>query len=277
MPESDAASGPSEKSSVYDFLYHDPRRIASFLAQFTQHGHVESLSRSESTAEATTDKSVLTGRAGVPAVGSVGGSGETTTSESKEEALTTTYDPLWANALALLDHLTQHELIHRDITRASSGQFVLTQGELDIVNLGTLRAAWAENPIRKLVFSGSMSKGERAQMDAGFSFIKLLPHSIQAVLRGEIAVWCCLRSDGMTTPADDLLLKHGATVSGRWSLLGILDALPDSAAPAEDPPVGPEGNMGTVMRALAPTAREVLGRPPDHYGVTPVLILREIG
>ncbi len=224
MPESDVASAPPERSSVYDFLYHDPHRIASFLAQFTQHGHLESLSRSESTAAATTNKSVVTGRAGVPTLGSVGRSGERAASGSVTEALTTTYDPLWANALALLDHLSQHGLIRRDVTRASIGQFVLAQGELDILNLGTLRAAWAENPIRKLVFSGGASKGERAQMEAGFSFIKLLPHSIQAVLRGEIVVWCCLRSDGMTTPADDLLLKHGAAVSGKWSLVGILDA-----------------------------------------------------
>ena len=277
MPESDVASAPPERSSVYDFLYHDPHRIASFLAQFTQHGHLESLSRSESTAAATTNKSVVTGRAGVPTLGSVGRSGERAASESVTEALTTTYDPLWANALALLDHLSQHGLIRRDVTRASIGQFVLAQGELDILNLGTLRAAWAENPIRKLVFSGGASKGERAQMEAGFSFIKLLPHSIQAVLRGEIVVWCCLRSDGMTTPADDLLLKHGAAVSGKWSLVGILDALPDSEVPADDPPLGPEGNMGTLMRALAPTAREVMGRPPGHYGVTPLLVFREIG
>ena len=151
MPESDAASGPPEKSSVYDFLYHDPRRIASFLAQFTQYGHLKSLSRSQSTTEAASDKGVVTGRAGVPVVGSVGGSGETTASESVTDALTTTYDPLWANALALLDHLAQHGLIHRDIRRANIGQFVLAHGELDIVNLGTLRAAWDENPIRRLM------------------------------------------------------------------------------------------------------------------------------
>ena len=93
MPESDAASAPPDRSSVYDFLYHDPRRIASFLAQFTQYGHLKSLSRLESTTEAASDKGVVTGRAGIPIVGSVGGSGETTASESVTEAITTTYDP----------------------------------------------------------------------------------------------------------------------------------------------------------------------------------------
>ena len=162
MPESDVASAPPERSSVYDFLYHDPHRIASFLAQFTQHGHLESLSRSESTAAATTNKSVVTGRAGVPTLGSVGRSGERAASGSVTEALTTTYDPLWANALALLDHLSQHGLIRRDVTRASIGQFVLAQGELDILNLGTLRAAWAENPITPLL-TAQLRLGDRGE------------------------------------------------------------------------------------------------------------------
>ena len=278
MPESDAASALPDRSSVYDFLYHDPRRIASFLAQFTQYGHLKSLSRSESTTEAASDKGVVTGSAGVPVVGSVSGSDETTASESVTEALTTTYDPLWANALALLDHLTQHRLIGRDITRASIGQFVLAHGGLDIVNLGTLRAAWDENPIRKLLTAGAGGgKEQRAVMEAGISFLRMLPHSIQAALRGENTVWCCLQNDGMTTPADDLLLKHGIAVRGKWSLLGILDAVPDSEAPADDLPPGAGDNVATLMRALAPVARQLLGRPPDHYGVTPLLIFREIG
>ena len=155
---------------------------------------------------------------------------------------------------------------------------MLAQGKLDIVNLGTLHAAWTENPIRKLITAGGgQGRGQRAQMEAGFSFIRMLPHSIQAVLRGEITVWCCLQGGGMTTPVDDLLLKHGVAVHGKWSLLGILDAVPDSGVLADDPPVGPEDSMATLMRALAPLARQVLGRPPDHYGVTPLLIFREIG
>ena len=105
----------------------------------------------------------------------------------------------------------------------------------------------------------------------------MLPHSIQAALRGENTVWCCLQNDGMTTPADDLLLKHGIAVRGEWSLLGILDAVPDSEAPADDLPPAAGDNVATLMRALAPFARQLLGRPPGHYGVTPLLIFREIG
>ena len=183
---------------------------------------------------------------------------------------------MWANALALLDHLAQHGLIYRDITRAHIGQFVLVQGELEILNLGTLRAAWDENPIRKLVYDGAgHGKEQKRNVDIGIAFVRLLPHSVQASLRGEATVWCSLQTPGMTTPADDLLLKHGVAVRGEWSLLGILDAVPDSDADSR--PLSPGEDIATLMRALAPAARQLLGRPPDHYGVTPLLIFREIG
>ena len=81
----------------------------------------------------------------------------------------------------------------------------------------------------------------------------------------------------MTTAADDLLLKHGVAVRGEWSLLGILDATPDSEVTAEGQSLGSESNVATLLRALAPIARQMLGRPPGHYGVTPLLIFREIG
>ena len=281
MEESNGVSGPTERSSVYDFLYHDPRRIASFLSQFTQYGQPQSLSRSESTAETSSTKNVVAGKAGLLPLGSLAGSGETAESESANEALTTTYDPLWQNALALLDYLQQRKLIQRDVAQARIGQFVLIQGDLDVVDLGTLGRAWSESPFKKLALAASgvgpgTRKGQqRTETEAGLSFIKLLPHSIQATLRGTISVWCCLQSAGMVTPADDLLLKHGVTVQGRWSLLGILDAgpdshLPDSASPNVQDLVG-------LMRMLAPSARQLLGRPADHYGVTPLLIFREAG
>lgn len=281
MQESNGVSAPTERSSVYDFLYHDPRRIASFLSQFTQYGQPQSLSRSESTGENSSTKNVVAGRAGILPLGSLAGSGETAASESANEALTTTYDPLWQNALALLDYLHQRKLIQRDVAQARIGQFVLIQGDLDVVNLGTLGQAWGESAFKKLALSASgvgpgRKKGQqRAETEAGISFIKVLPHSIQATLRGTISVWCCLQSAGMVTPADDLLLKHGVTVQGNWSLLGILDAGPDprpTASPSPD-----VEDLVDLMRMLAPAARELLGRPPDHYGVTPLLSFREAG
>ena len=276
MQESNGVSAPTERSSVYDFLYHDPRRIASFLSQFTQYGQPQSLSHSASTGESTSTKNVVTGKAIILA-----GSGETAASESASDALTTTYDPLWQNALALLDYLHQRELIQRDVAQARIGQFVLVQGQLDVVDLGTLGRAWNEGPFKKLALAaagvapGKRKGQQRDEMEAGFSFIKILPHSIHATLRSTVSVWCCLQSAGMVTSADDLLLKHGVTVQGNWSLLGVLDAGPDLQSTGS--PTSNVEDLVDLMRMLAPPAREMLGRPPDHYGVTPLLIFREAG
>lgn len=276
MQESNGVSAPTERSSVYDFLYHDPRRIASFLSQFIQYGQPQSLSRSESTGENTSTKHAVTGRAII-----LTGSGETAASESANKALTTTYDPLWQNALALLDYLHQRKLIQRNIAQARIGQFVLVQGELDVVNLGTLGRAWNEGPFKKLALAaagvapGKRKGQQRDEIEAGLSFIGLLPHSIHATLRGAISAWCCLQSAGMVVSADDLLLKHGVTVQGNWALLGILDACP-GPQPVASQSQG-VGDLVGLMRMLAPAARELLGRPRDHYGVTPLLIFREAG
>ena len=281
MEESNGVSALTERSSVYDFLYHDPRRIASFLSQFTQYGQPQSLTRSESTAENSSTKNVVAGKAGLLPLGSFTGSGETAASESANQALTTTYDPLWQNALALLDYLYQRKLIQRDVAQAKIGQFVLIQGDLDVVDLGTLGRAWGESAFKKLALAasgagpGSRRGQQRMETEAGISFIKVLPYSIQATLRGTISVWCCLQSAGMVTPADDLLLKHGVTVQGVWSLLGILDAAPDAQLPAS--PSSNVPDLVGLMRTLAPPARQLLGRPADHYGVTPLLIFREAG
>jgi hypothetical protein len=40
------------------------------------------------------------------------------------------YDPLWANALALLDYLEQRNLFAHDLAQAGIGQLVLSSGYL---------------------------------------------------------------------------------------------------------------------------------------------------
>ena len=47
------AQDPEKGDSVYDFLYVDARRIAVFLSQFGQYGHLTSLTRAELEASST--------------------------------------------------------------------------------------------------------------------------------------------------------------------------------------------------------------------------------
>ena len=85
----------------------------------------------------------------------------------------------------------------------------------------------------------------------------------------------------MVTKTSDLLLKHGSIIQGEWAIVGVLDAMPDGGAPAE----GYDAEfasllggsvIGTAAAHLGPVARNMLGRPAGSYGMTPLLIFREI-
>jgi hypothetical protein len=69
-------------------------------------------------------------------------------------------------------------------------------------------------------------------------------------------------------------------------MVGILDALPDDVAPSIE--TDPErfvahqtaalslGSLWEVIAAIAPVARVALGRPPASFGMTPLVVFREI-
>jgi hypothetical protein len=82
----------------------------------------------------------------------------------------------------------------------------------------------------------------------------------------------------MTNEPTDIVLKHGNRIPGEWAILGVLDALPDhQGSEPEDPDFGVVEEMAAKMvGVVAPVTRTVLGRPSSHFGVTPLLIFREI-
>lgn len=132
-----------------------------------------------------------------------------------------------------------------------------------------------------------ISDEEKAQR-AALELLPTLPHAVQACVFDdeELAVWCSLREEYLTTPASDLLLKHGCRVAARWNMLGILNAHPEEGANAgTDASLEPIhqglaatrlGGLGALIGGIAPPIRQMLGRPATAYGVTPILIFREV-
>jgi hypothetical protein len=96
--------------------------------------------------------------------------------------------------------------------------------------------------------------------------------------------WCILDDASVVGRASDFMLKHGAMLSGEWHMLGVLDAHP------YDPNYRTESgeNIEQVLASIAETAvgqmfvhlaqamRPVAGRPASAWGVTPLLIFRDI-
>lgn len=69
-PASGQQQQAQEKNSVYDFLYHDARRIASFLSQFQTYGVAQSIKANEGAGRSETTKGGLEAGGGVPLIAS---------------------------------------------------------------------------------------------------------------------------------------------------------------------------------------------------------------
>lgn len=215
------------------------------------------------------------------------------------------YDPLWANARALLDYLTQRNMVRNDIASAAIGQFVLVSGQLLLLDLAMLKSAWEKPPIQRLMKAGmnhqlkssgrnreqrraaeksALSQGE-AQFEVLVALLSMMPHAVQVRLIGNnVNVWCTLEEGAIAGLSSNLILKHGALLGGSWNMLGVLDASPydpefkndDGEGEAEIFARIAETMVGALAARLGPITRTVMGRPPSAYGVTPLLIFRDV-
>lgn len=285
--DSELPHGDQPSGSVYDFLYHDARRVGSFLAQFETYGVPSQVKATESTGRSGVVKTAV--QVGFKVLAKAEGALEVTSGDDERDTAERTYDPLWTNARMLLDYLAEHGLVQQDVFMARLGQFVLAKGTLIVLDAAMLKAAWGKSSVKKIVAASAPSqKNAKADMDLILDLLPILPHSIQANLVGAgYTVWCGLANESLVGSSSDVVLKHGAYVQGEWHLLGILDALPDSKdepVPGEEPPqhiddvvAAHAGTMvGGLAAKLAPVVRELLGRPRTAYGMTPLLIFREV-
>ena len=304
--------GEPPKASVYDFLYCDTRRIGSFLAQFDDSGHLERVVQKE-TATIGAKRGFKLGIGGGATLAGTGGTGNAAFEISPEagssEASERIYDPLWSNARTFLDYLDGAELLHRGLDGANIGQFILSSGKLALFDLSFLKIAW-ENPYLKRIILSSVSdnlgnqsdtnsgnrherkrqdklSGKATQPDPSeglLEFVKSLPHGVVSSLsqNGE-NIWCNLNESFLVGQSSEILLKHGATVPGDWHVVGILDAIPEGEieptslqAMQKLIDVRSLGTLGAMIGALADPIRNMLGRPNTSYGITPLLIFREV-
>lgn len=288
--------------SVFDFLYQDRQRVASFLSQFDDSGYLERVTQSDSILKDAGRGFKLGVGGGVAALGSGEVSLERGPGNQGGESSTREYDPVWANSLTLLDFLTERNLINRSLTDSRIGQFVLVSGELEIINIGLLQKVWdepilmqafrqgaeEENPIANRKERRSNRKHSKAEkpvseIDMAISVIRMLPHSIQGVLSNGCETWFSLLPEGLSIRSDDIFLKHGTSVAGQWFMLGVLDAVPDPMSLQDQSGISNlnssaqgEGLVSNLVKAIAPIARLTLGRPSSAYGMTPILIFRQI-
>ena len=284
---------PGKDDSVYDFLYIDAPRLSHFLSQFNQYGSLTGLTR------AVSESSSTSGGLNVVAA-------KVDTGSSQQTTQTRQFDPQWIAPLSFLDEANRRGMIVRDLQNARIGQLVLVSGDLTLFDLALIKTFWDIEPLKALLLRALAqstadepvaSRQDRRRQDrdkgrrgdglspeaVGIEILKSLPHATLAAIQHDgHNIWTTLKEDSLVVSASDLLLKHGARISGRWNMIGILDAMPDSGADDTSALLADLmvplslGSLGEVVGRLAPAIRGMLGRPPDAHGMTPLLVFREV-
>jgi hypothetical protein len=294
-PMSDASGSvtPSKdrkNDSVLDFLYHDIRRVASFLAQFETYGLLQQVKATESVGHSGTSRTTHSAGVDLVTIAKAGVAIDGTVADDERDSAERTYDPLWTNARTLMDYLHERGMIQRDIRRARIGQFILLSGKLSVIDSSLLRHLWQSKAVLAHLLQNQKSgKGKQALTDQQkhtqltMEILPTWPHKLQAIIDGDgFSAWSGLADDGLIGTGADIALKHGYEIPGTWHALGILDAEP-GAAPAAFPlpevQVPEEQaleNMRKLAKNLSVGVRKALGRPADKYGFTALLIFREV-
>ena len=90
---------------------------------------------------------------------------------------------------------------------------------------------------------------------------KNLPHPVQATLitaDGE-NLWTVLEAESFIGTPDAMTLKHGASISGEWSVFGLLDARPEGGEFTEPFSQGGQG-VATMLQGFQEFIRQQLLR-----------------
>lgn len=301
---SEKAPDEPTSDSVFDFIYCDSRRIASFLAQFDDFGVLDKIVHREGVTK-TSKRGWNLALGGGGTVLGTGGQGNAsfgiTPESGATEASERFYDPLWTNARTLLDYLQEHKLINYDINKTKLGQFVLVKGRVMLLDLGLMRGAWEKPTFQKLLkahmepnpqpiqnrrerraqISRDTSKSS-TEADAVLDLLAILPHTLQIILLSDDGpLWSTLDEEAVVGRSTDLILKHGVLIGGDWHMLGILDAYPYDANIFNDE-IKPvlaslaETAIGQMIANLAPALQPMMGRPPRAWGITPLLVFRDV-
>lgn len=276
------APAPEKTDSVYDFLYVDLPRIQIFNSQFSQYGHITELTRStKASSEAHGGFDLKLAKMG--------------SSEGEETSVAKKYNTQFVSPLLFLDNAK--DMLVRDLSRAGIGQFVLVSGSMSIIDLMMLKDAWNIKAVKQLAAAGvkqnqvipnrqqrrqkEKSAGAdfnspAAMIDFIFDLIKLMPHGMQAqIYSAPHKIWSALDSEFFVTPPSDLSLNHGSHLPGVWNVVGILDGIPGDEAVGG--PLNDEHSLiGNLTTTIQPLVRQMLGRPPGSFGLTPLLIFREV-
>lgn len=308
--------GAQSTASVYDFLHNDSRRIGSYLAQLDDNGLMTEVRRGEQ-ASKNTKRGFSIGGQVLGTGGNLEWTPKEGGGESAERVYDPFWanarhllDALHENGMI---HRGLEGASIGGMVLVTGSMEVMDLGLLkEMWKLPTLRQLVIDGATKKAQAkaeaSGAPQPNRQARRAQGkgpqpavpksqeeqsanlmLEMMPVLPHSLNLILSALGGkVWANLREEHLVGTGSDLVLKHGRSVPGQWHLLGILDARPDlggqgdqivnSVIDFSNPALLLVDSLASQFARIAsPIVRIAIGRPGSHYGITPLLIFREVG
>lgn len=250
---------------VYDFMYVDAPRIRSLISQLHDIGVLDGVTETD---EAEHGKSsTVSGTMGPKALLSseAGKGSERITRESQSRK----YDVQYALPIDLLDMLENDCLVTDAANDFRYGSIARLTGNVYAMDLSILHGSWGT--IAKM----SDEIDQPGMEDLVDKMLSSMPPSVQVVMgSGSAKVWANLPREHWLVPPANITLSHGTKISGDWTILGVVDALPENRASTNVST--PSSQMAEAMDQIGDALRRLMGRPIDCYGFSPILVYRKV-
>ncbi|MGP5210274.1 DUF6414 family protein [Psychrobacter alimentarius] len=259
--------------SIYDFIYLDVDRIHSYYAQL-----MDGLPNQKTSSSSKNKKFINKATAGPRDILHYEGQKE----DVKEESLEQLMDMHHVLPRDMINLLDEYQLIEKKLAASNLGKLVMIKGLINFSDFETL----GKNSDSVLELLGDKSDKERLEIKTVLNVIDAYPIGVQATMQVKSNVthhaWMALDKKYLTSAHLVAALKHKSLSSEEFVVLGILDAIPDKFVEDDS-----EKDLNKFRKNLLDKRpffeaifsmngvyQEVIGRPDDSYGITPISIFR---
>lgn len=265
--------------SIYDFIYLDNTKIKSFYAQITGNGSLTTIKESSSNSMTELKEATI----GIPTITG----GKLSHSETPVKSSERLYDGIPTMPREMIDKLDELGFIGRELKEDNLGRLVLLEGTLGVLDVGMLKEM-IEPAINFYVKDLQKTNTKESRAEAKdinslkaevIQFLRSVPYALQSrlLVRNQSSnkldeVWMTLNREELVVKSHDLNFKHGEFITGKWYLLGVLDALPNDDFVYENQKTEVQVGIEAILTVL----RTFVGRATTSFGITPIAIFRNI-
>lgn len=261
--------------SIYDFIYLDLDRIHSYYAQL-----MDGVPNQKTSSSREQKNIAHKATAGPRDFAHYEGRKE----DNKEESLEQLMDMHHVLPRDMINLLDQHQLISKKLAANNLGKLVMIQGLINFADFETLSKN-SDVAIEYARVDGTdFSADEEKNVKNIIKIIEAYPIGVQATMQVKSATtqhaWMALDKKYLTSAHLVSALKHEILSSEEFIVLGILDAIPDKFVDDSEDLDGFRDNLVNAkpffeaLFSMSGAYKELIGRPDEFYGITPVSIFR---